>query len=336
MNKIYGRAVGATTPPIDSYTKEETDELLDTKASSEEVESLRLDVKISVPNQIADSLRPIDNRVSALNERVDSVDYNALIHGDNTNNPHLVTASQVGAYTKSEVDSKLSNKADKSDIANVYKYKGSVDKFEDLYTEYKVVPNDVPTYKGELWGTFENGCFSVNPIEDESWVTVDIPIEEITLKKGYYVVNMGDIQRSGAASWINIDMGGYILQDVEMLSVIKIDEDTVISGATIAQHSGGYLNSATGTLVCTFCKVDDKFIEESGDDYQLKSDDYMPKVGDVYNIIKDGMNYAWTGTDWDALGGEHKDLEARWQIGNVDAALDTILEIQNALIGGDA
>ena len=25
-------------------------------------------------------------------------------------------------------------------------------------------------------------------------------------------------------------------------------------------------------------------------------------VGDVYNVEATGMNYAWTGTDWDALG----------------------------------
>ena len=27
------------------------------------------------------------------------------------------------------------------------------------------------------------------------------------------------------------------------------------------------------------------------------------RVGDVYNVEADGMNYAWTGTTWDALGG---------------------------------
>ena len=27
------------------------------------------------------------------------------------------------------------------------------------------------------------------------------------------------------------------------------------------------------------------------------------RVGDVYNVEADGMNYAWTGTAWDALGG---------------------------------
>ena len=27
------------------------------------------------------------------------------------------------------------------------------------------------------------------------------------------------------------------------------------------------------------------------------------RVGDVYNVESDGMNYAWTGEAWDALGG---------------------------------
>ena len=27
-----------------------------------------------------------------------------------------------------------------------------------------------------------------------------------------------------------------------------------------------------------------------------------PEVGDVYNVLDTGMNYAWTGSEWDALG----------------------------------
>lgn len=35
------------------------------------------------------------------------------------------------------------------------------------------------------------------------------------------------------------------------------------------------------------------------------------EIGDVYNETSTGMNYAWTGTEWDALSGEHKDFEHR-------------------------
>lgn len=28
------------------------------------------------------------------------------------------------------------------------------------------------------------------------------------------------------------------------------------------------------------------------------------EIGDVYNVVANGKNYAWTGTDWDDLGGE--------------------------------
>ena len=42
-------------------------------------------------------------------------------------------------------------------------------------------------------------------------------------------------------------------------------------------------------------------------------------VGDVYNVVANGVNYAWTGTAWDALGGEF-DITAI-----TNAEIDTIL-----------
>lgn len=36
--------------------------------------------------------------------------------------------------------------------------------------------------------------------------------------------------------------------------------------------------------------------------------------GAVYNVLDTEMNYAWNGTEWDPLGGKHKDLEARAEI----------------------
>jgi hypothetical protein len=36
--------------------------------------------------------------------------------------------------------------------------------------------------------------------------------------------------------------------------------------------------------------------------------------GAVYNVLDTEMNYAWNGIEWDPLGGEHKDIEARTEI----------------------
>lgn len=44
------------------------------------------------------------------------------------------------------------------------------------------------------------------------------------------------------------------------------------------------------------------------------------KVGDVYNVEDTGKNYAWTGTQWDDLGGSFEvDIDAI-----TDAEIDTI------------
>ncbi|MBY0244191.1 MAG: hypothetical protein K2Q03_01930 [Sphingobacteriaceae bacterium] len=45
------------------------------------------------------------------------------------------------------------------------------------------------------------------------------------------------------------------------------------------------------------------------------------KVGDTYNVSADGMNYAWNGTTWDALGGQ-VDLSAYYLKTDVNALLD--------------
>lgn len=40
----------------------------------------------------------------------------------------------------------------------------------------------------------------------------------------------------------------------------------------------------------------------------VQSVDDLPtnaSIGDVYNVLRSGNNYAWTGTEWDALGGEY-------------------------------
>ncbi|MBQ2897863.1 MAG: hypothetical protein IJE46_06055, partial [Clostridia bacterium] len=76
-------------------------------------------------------------------------------HKNDQTNPHAVTAEQVGAYTKKEVDTKLSQKANKSDIINVYSYQGSVDTFEDLgiVSALKFIPDGEPTIDGQVCGS---------------------------------------------------------------------------------------------------------------------------------------------------------------------------------------
>ena len=54
--------------------------------------------------------------------------------------------------------------------------------------------------------------------------------------------------------------------------------------------------------------------------------------GDVYNVEATGTNYAWTGTEWDALGGSTVDLSAYLTSTQINALLD---DKQDKLTAGD-
>lgn len=57
--------------------------------------------------------------VKAAYDWVIANDTNLLNHLSNTSNPHNTTASQVGAYTTSQVDALIGNKANKTEVATV-------------------------------------------------------------------------------------------------------------------------------------------------------------------------------------------------------------------------
>ena len=59
-------------------------------------------------------INDIDGNISSVRNKADTVGSDLDIHIANKNNPHGVTAEQVGAYTKAEVDSALSGKANTS------------------------------------------------------------------------------------------------------------------------------------------------------------------------------------------------------------------------------
>ncbi len=54
--------------------------------------------------------------------------------------------------------------------------------------------------------------------------------------------------------------------------------------------------------------------------------------GDVYNVVENNMNYAWTGTEWDSLGGLDVDLTDYLREQDVEGI--TIPEINAILFGG--
>jgi len=66
-------------------------------------------------------------------------------------------------YTKVETDAKLAQKVDKTDITNLYSFKGSVDTYEDLVIEKHIdlIPAGEPTLDGEVCGSFDEDTHTV-------------------------------------------------------------------------------------------------------------------------------------------------------------------------------
>ena len=98
------------------------------KANRSLIESITT-AKINVSDIIDNLTTNVSNKpVSAaqavvLKGLIDALESSLNSHTANTSNPHNVTAAQVGAYSKSETDTKLDTKANKSDIATT-KYVG--------------------------------------------------------------------------------------------------------------------------------------------------------------------------------------------------------------------
>ena len=252
---------------------------------------------------------------------------------------------------KEETDEALGKKINKSDISGVYTFGGSVETLDKLgeALEIKLLPDGDPEYNGVKCGRLEKstGVLVVDPIYDDALSEIIIPVKEVLLKAGYYAVvsNMKEGKYTSGVWVSGKELDEFCYPEKR---VIKIKNDIVITEASIIRHSGSLFYGCEGNVVCTLIKVDERLVDM--DSYESYNGSYAtgdyeaiePVVGMVYNVLDTDMNYAWTGTEWDALGGEHKDLEARadiealeTQMGDIESALDSIIEIQNELIGGD-
>ena len=206
-------------------------------------------------------------------------------------------------YTKNEVKDLLSRKADVGQITNVYRYCGSVDTFEDLPKCYEFVPCGNPTIDGIEIGTFdaEEGTITLNEPMVLSGYVIKIPVEMTVAKGSYYIKN--------DTTHDLLVIGNYSFTEYPL----EIGEETAITYIMLGAPADDIEYSGTYKL---------------GGLYSCYTDEYglavpiYPSGGDVYNVLDTDVNYAWTGTDWDALGGEYKDLEAREQIAEISTELD--------------
>lgn len=136
-------------------------------------------------------------------------------------------------------------------------------------------------------------------------------------KSAYMLVDATKITEADYSGWQRID-GGAAVQ-VEVIDNLESDSAT----AALSAHQGKVLmseiTSLTGKLTGIYA------YKGSVADYaSLPAEDLTP--GDVYNVEAAydghpaGTNWAWTGTEWDALAGSI-DLSAYYTSEQVDAAI---------------
>ena len=226
-------------------------------------------------------------------------------------------ANKNDVYTRDETQGLLNRKANKSDISNVYKFKGSVKNYGDLPAKMELIPKGTATVDGEALDTVEDGVLKLKGVTLTNPKQMRIPIEPILLiggmwsdavlydaDGGYYYVNIGPMDTYGCTEYGYVSEGDVFEVDCVYVNLnypgtVTFDKDISSLGAVYRVPSQ-YETKKEGVLY-----------------------DFSLDIGDVYNLCEDGTNVAWTGTDWDALGGKHEDLEAREEIELINTKLDT-------------
>lgn len=252
----------------------------------------------------------------------------------------------------------LDKKANKSDISNVYRFKGSVESFDDLPIGNNIEiskPNgEVIVVEGEGYASYfdfkedtKEVSFSgeIDAEYSDFYSSVIIPIPDVELSEGYYVVELISEGLNYCPEIYHIfTLHKYVTNIMENQVyvdkpiMLHLTEKTTFKYLNWEMNGQYFVTNADFKIKgVSFRKVNYK--EEFG----MNPEKYpFLESGDVYNALDTDINYAWTGEKWDSLGGEHKDLEARadiealeTQMGDIETVLDSIIEIQNGLIGGE-
>lgn len=225
-------------------------------------------------------------------------------------------------YTKTETNRLLNQKANKDDLVCAYKFIGSVSTFDDLPFAYPLIPNGVPTHNGVACGTYdeETHTVTINDVflEHVHDDRIIVPIVPISIKAGKYFteyVYYGNAYIGNLCTYV-CGAGNSSYEDMPEQTIDHIEIFTPYGEETI---------SGTTNSIGTLDKIVDSWLIYEWSNYpEIPNGAY--DNGAVYNVLEDGMNYAWNGTSYDALGGEHRDIEARTEIDALEKRVSTIEE----------
>ena len=253
---------------------------------------------------------------------------NRKIYGDVVGAP----VPKLDVYSKEEINKMF---------AGGCKYMGEVETLDDLpylytfkaigapYIMQKGVKTEVGTYNSET-GEVTFDRYEVNALPG-----VVVPVEGKTIKAGYYFgkVDLGTISIESGQSFIHYYVGDFY-EDEDYITCGQSKPvyygEFFVSGLSVVLGTNFYSSFIDGTSAITGS------VQKVGVDKEGAECEPL-EVGHIYKVLDENVSYIWTGEKWDVFSvySEGADL-FETALGDIDAALDSIIEIQNSLIGGEA
>ena len=236
----------------------------------------------------ASSANPVQNKVinTALGNKVDKVSGKGLSTNDLTN--ELKAAYDATVETVAE----LTETGGEPNKVNDVKVNGTT-----VVTD-KVANISVPTKVSQL--TNDSGYITGIPTE---YITEDELTEAISSKAEISSIPTKTSQLTNDSGFLTSVPSAYVTE-TELNNAIKNkadDSDIPTKTSQLTNDSGfattSYVDGKVSSVYKYRGSVVDKATLEAIPTANLT-------VGDVYNVQDSGMNYAWTGSEWDNLGSD--------------------------------
>lgn len=258
---------------------------------------------------------------------------NLRLHVGNKDNPHDVTAEQVGAYTKEEVDKMLENIDVDVDLSDYVKN-----------TDYATSSKGGVVKTSSYFGTLANadGYLYLMQATDAEIDAKEQRYHIITPNNLEYAVAKGGeghfakedaVFEKGSFAWTDFE---YTLPSSPDALCSVVDDKIFIGGTgePVIIHCAGktlgftFSISGYGDAEIKINGETTVYTDPYNDGREFASDVVIPLTYMESDIVFSGGMKTWTFTDMT--------IQSIKGIGNIDKALDTILAIQDELIGGDA
>ena len=273
----------------------------------------QVDSKINVINA---SLSTNETNIASVSTNLSNfkTSTNTAIASINTALANKVNTSDV--YTKSEVDNKVSTD---------YKYKGSVSTIGALPTNpsigdvYNVVGENGSNFAwdGTQWdnlgGTIDLSSYATKAYVDnktDNILTADNVYTKQQIDSKISNINQttttltGRVDSlAGSINTINTELAGKA--STTSLNNVASNVNTLQTSVTNIQSSINSINTTISDHSTRITNLENK--TQSVYKYKGNKPTYNDlhtdaSVGDVWNVESNGMNYAWDGNNWDALG----------------------------------